>query len=114
MTTTLSEVYAGIPKTGPGNKGKRAKLLDVLSHLSKHVKDMRYNELRKSDLDIATGVIEGAVRNLVRMRLDGPGMRWSRGRSEMVLHLRCILLNGQWDAFATYLAQPDFETADPF
>jgi hypothetical protein len=105
VTTSLSEAYAGIPKTGPGNKAKREKLLDVLGHLAKHVKDMRYHELRKSDLDIATGVIEGAVRNLVRMRLDGPGMRWSRGRSEMVLHLRCILLNGQWDAFATYLAQ---------
>lgn len=43
--------------------------------------------------------------NLVRMRLDGPGMRWSRGRSECVLHLRCILLNGQWDDFTAYLAR---------
>lgn len=104
VITTLSETYAGIPKTGPGNKGKREKLLDVLGHLSKHVEHMRYNELRKSDLDIATGAVEGAVRNLVRLRLDGPGMRWSRGRSEMVLHLRCILLNGQWDEFAAHLA----------
>ena len=39
----------------PGNKGKREKLLDVLGHLSKRVEHMRYNELRKSDLDIATG-----------------------------------------------------------
>jgi hypothetical protein len=31
-------------------------------------------------------------------------MRWSRGRSEHVLHLRCILLNGQWDQFAAQLA----------
>ena len=61
--------------------------------------------LRRDDLDIATGVGEGAVRNLVRMRLDGPGMRWSRGRSEHVLHLRCILLNGQWAEFAEHLAR---------
>ena len=111
VITTLSETYAGIPMTGPGNKAKREKLLDVLGHLAKHVKDMRYNELRKSDLDIATGAVEGAVRNLVRMRLDGPGMRWSRGRSEMVLHLRCILLNGQWDAFAAHLAQAPLRLA---
>jgi hypothetical protein len=58
-----------IPKTGPGNEGKREKLLDVLRHLSKHVEHMRYNVLRKSDRDIATCALEGAVCNLVRMRL---------------------------------------------
>jgi hypothetical protein len=46
------------------------------------------------------------------MRLDGPGMRWSRQRSERVLHLRCILLNGQWGEFAAYLARrPGFSLA---
>jgi hypothetical protein len=31
-------------------------------------------------------------------------MRWSRDRAEHVLHLRCILLNGQWEAFVEHLA----------
>jgi hypothetical protein len=105
VITTLSTAYASIPKTGPGNKGKREKVLDVLTHFNKHRHRMRYHALRRDDLDIATGAGEGAVRNLVRMRLDGPGMRWSRGRSECVLHLRCILLNGQWDAFSAHLAR---------
>jgi hypothetical protein len=105
VITTLSAAYASIAKTGPGNKAKREKLLDVLTHFSTHRHRMRYHALRRDDLDIATGVIEGAIRNLVRMRLDGPGMRWSRGRSEWVLHLRCILLNGQWDEFAAHLAR---------
>ena len=105
VITTLSAAYASIAKTGPGNKAKREKLLDVLTHFSKHRHRMRYHALRRDDLDIATGVIEGVIRNLVRMRLDGPGMRWSRGRSEWVLHLRCILLNGQWDQFAAHLAR---------
>jgi hypothetical protein len=105
VITTLSTAYASIPKTGPGNKGKRKKVLEVLTHLSKHRHRMRYHALRHDDLDIGTGAAEGAVRNLVRMRLDGPGMRWSRGRSEWVLHLRCILLNGQWDEFAAHLAR---------
>ena len=104
VASTLSAAYASIAKTGPGNKAKRKKLLDVLTHVSKHRHRMRYHALRRDDLDIATGVIEGAIRNLVRVRLDGPGMRWSRGRSEWVLHLRCILLNGQWDQFAAHLA----------
>jgi hypothetical protein len=104
VITTLSAAYASIAKTGPGNKAKREKVLDVLTHLSKHRHRMPYHALRRDDLDIGTGAVEGAIRNLVRMRLDGPGMRWSRGRSESVLHLRCILLNGQWDDFAAHLA----------
>ena len=52
------------------------------------------------------------MRNLIGMRLDGPGMRWSRQRSEMVLHLRCILLNDQWQEFTEYLAgQPQLRLA---
>lgn len=101
--TAMSEAFASIPKTGPGNKAKREKLLDVMQHLSKHQHRMRYHALREHDLDIATGAAEGAVRNLVGMRLDGPGMRWSLDRAERVLHLRCVLLNGQWDAFAAHL-----------
>ena len=105
VITTLSAAYASIAKTGPGNKAKREKWLDVLTHFSKHRHRMRYHALRRDDLDIASGVIEGAIRNLVRVRLDGPGMRWSRGRSEWVLHLRCVLLNGQWEEFAAHLAR---------
>lgn len=65
---------------------------------------MRYHVLRARDLDIGSGAIEGAVRNLVRIRLDGPGMRWGRGRAERILHLRCILLNGLWEEFSTHVA----------
>lgn len=103
--TALSEAYSSIPKTGPGNKGRRKKILEVIDHLNKHRHRVRYHALRRDDLDIASGAVEGAVRNLVRMRLDGPGMRWSRDRSERVLHLRCVLLNGQGDDFAAHLAR---------
>lgn len=104
LFTELSEAYARIPKTGPGNKGKRARLLNIMEYLGEHRHRMRYDRLRRDDLDIGTGAVEGAVRNLVAMRLDGPGMRWGRERSEAVLRLRCILLNGQWTDFERYLS----------
>ena len=100
----LTAAHQSIAKTGPGTKAKRDKIVDVMFHLSKHHPRMRYHDLRRRDLDIGSGAVEGAVRNLVGMRLDGPGMRWSRDRAEHVLHLRCILLNDQWDDFADYLA----------
>jgi hypothetical protein len=65
---------------------------------------MRYHSLRARDLVIGTGSAEGAVRNLIELRLDGPGMRWGRERSERVLHLCCVLLNGVWDAFSAHVA----------
>ena len=101
----LREELARIPKTGPGNKGKRERLADIIKHFTKNQHRMRYREMRSRDLEIGSGAAEGAVRNLIRMRFDGPGMRWSRGRSERLLHLRCILLNGQWAEFASYLAR---------
>jgi hypothetical protein len=101
----LSSAYQAVPKTGPGSKAKREKLDQVSQHLTKHQRRINYYQLRRNDLDIGSGAVEGAVRNLVGMRLDGPGMRWSRDRSEHILHLRCILLNGQWDDFVAHLAE---------
>lgn len=111
LTTELSRAYAAIPKTGPGNKGRRKRLLKIIEHFAEHRHRMRYAELRREDLDIGTGIVEGAVRNLVGIRLDGPGMRWGRDRAELLLHLRCILLNGQWDAFCEHLAARQLKLA---
>ncbi len=111
LLTELSHAYAAIPKTGPGNKGKRKRLLDIMLYLAEHKHRMRYADLRRDDLDIGTGAVEGAVRNLVGMRLDGPGMRWGRDRAELVLHLRCVLLNGQWDSFSAHLATKQLKLA---
>jgi hypothetical protein len=104
VISELRRALEETPKTGPGNKGKREQIETTLGYIEEHRPRLRYRELRERDLDIGTGAVEGAVRNLVRMRLDGPGMRWGRQRSEYILHLRCIYLNRQWDAFEAYLA----------
>lgn len=104
LLEVLEEARAGIAKTGPGNKSKRERLDQVIAHLKNNRHRLSYKQLRAQDMDIATGVVEAAVRTLVRQRLDSSGMRWGRGRSELVLHLRCILINGQWDDFANLVA----------
>lgn len=111
LLSELGERFFQIAKTGPGTRGRRKRLGDILAYLTEHRERMRYAALRRDDLVIGTGVVEGAVRNLVGMRLDGPGMRWSRDRAEMVLHLRCILLNRQWDAFHQHLASRHLKLA---
>jgi hypothetical protein len=93
------------PATGPGNKYRREVLEKVVNYFSANARRMRYRHLRNQDLPIGSGVIEGAVRHLVGVRLDGPGMRWGRDRAEAVLHLRCVLINRQWSAFELFLAK---------
>jgi hypothetical protein len=100
----LRGILAATPRTGPGNKYRRTLLGKTVEHFAKNASRMRYHDLRRQDLEIGSGVVEGAVRHLVGVRLDGPGMRWGRDRMEAVLLLRCILINGQWDEFTAFLA----------
>ena len=95
----LEQEMRGISARGPGTKEKRRALKKVIGYLEARVKLMDYGRLRKEDLVIATGVVEGAARYVVGERLDNSGMRWIEERAEAVLLLRCIEVNGDWDAF---------------
>ncbi len=51
---------------------------------------------------IATGVIEGACRHLVKDRMDITGARWSLDGAEAILKLRAIICNGDFDEYWTH------------
>lgn len=92
-----------LPKTGPGNKGKRDRLGSVIGYLDKRADKMNYHELVAKDLEIGTGAVEGAVKHIVGKRCDHGGMRWIKERAEAVLQLRCIEYNGDWEAFVQFV-----------
>jgi hypothetical protein len=95
----LEEALRGVSRQGPGTKAKRGALRKVIQYLEARVKLMDYGRLRKEDLVIASGVVEGAARYVVGERLDNSGMRWIEDRAEAVLLLRCIEVNGDWEDF---------------
>lgn len=95
----LEQELLGVSRHGPGTKGKRTVLKQVIGYLEARVKLMDYGRLRADDLVIATGVVEGAARYVVGERLDNSGMRWIEARAEAVLLLRCVEVNGDWDGF---------------
>jgi hypothetical protein len=95
----LEQEWRGVSPRGPGTKKKRRLLKKVIDYLEARVKLMDYGRLRKEDLVIASGVVEGAARYVVGERLDNSGMRWIEERAEAVLLLRCIEVNGDWEAF---------------
>jgi hypothetical protein len=56
---------------------------------------------------IATGIVEGAARHLVRDRLDLTGARWGLEGAEAILLLRAVVTNGDFDDYWTYHLQQE-------
>jgi hypothetical protein len=60
---------------------------------------LRYDQALAAGWPIATGIIEGACRHLVKDRMDSTGARWGLPGAEAVLKLRALVSNGD---FGTY------------
>jgi hypothetical protein len=58
-----------------------------------------YKQALHDGLPIATGVIEGACRYVVKDRMDRTGARWSLTGAEAVLRLRAIRASKDFDAY---------------
>ena len=56
---------------------------------------------------IATGVIEGACRHIVKDRMDITGARWGLDGAEAVLRLRALRANGDFEGYWTYHLQQE-------
>lgn len=94
---------ASLPKTGPGVKGRRERLEKVRNYLDKRIEKMNYKYLLEQDLEISSGMVEGAVKNVIAQRFDDGGKRWVKEKAESLLQLRCIDINGDWDAFISFV-----------
>jgi len=84
-------------------KKKQERLKQIANYMAKRVHMMNYDVLEAADLELSSGMVEGAVRYVVAQRFDEGGMRWIRERAEALLHLRCIEINGDWEAFFTFV-----------
>jgi hypothetical protein len=60
---------------------------------------LHYQDALRDGLPIATGVIEGACRYVVKDRMDRTGARWSLTGAEAVLRLRAIRASKDFDAY---------------
>jgi hypothetical protein len=86
-------------------------------------KTARYLEAKAPHLDypaalaagwpIATGVIEGACRHLVKDRMDITGARWGVETAEAILKLRALHANGDFDAYWAWHLDREHERNHP-
>lgn len=84
----------------PEQTASQAKALgEVAAYLDRNQPWLDYARYLAAGWPIATGVIEGACRHLVKDRCERSGMRWTIDGAESLLHLRCASENGDWDTF---------------
>lgn len=89
--------------TRRGLKGERLeKLNKACAYLHNNAHRMRYDEYLAAGYPIASGVIEGACRHVVKDRMERSGMRWTRTGAQSMLELRCIYINGDWQEYMRF------------
>jgi hypothetical protein len=81
---------------------KRSEIDAVCGYFTAHQHRMKYHEYLAAGYPIATGVIEGACRHLVKDRLERSGMRWTTEGAQAMLTLRSIKASDSWDDFQKY------------
>lgn len=92
-----------------GTKEKRQALQKLLNYLQPRLEMLNYALLKRKDLVLATGQVEGAVRYVVSQRFDCAGMRWIVENAESLLQLRCLEVNGDWDDFFAWTMRENQE-----
>jgi hypothetical protein len=81
-------------------KGAKKKALTRLcGYLWKNRQRMRYDEYLRAGYPIASGVIEGACRHLIKDRMERAGMHWTAAGAQAMLDLRSVWIGGYWEAF---------------
>ena len=93
---------------------KKAQLETICRYFAKHAKRMRYDQYLREGYPIASGVIEGACRHVVKDRLERTGMSWTRPGAQAMLHLRAIWTCDQWDQFDEYRIERETARLYPY
>jgi len=79
------------------------------NYLVEHTKYLAYDEYLAKGLPIATGIIEGACRHLIKDRMDVTGARWSLKGAEAVLRLRALRSSHDFDEYWAFHETQEYQ-----
>jgi hypothetical protein len=109
-------VIGGLRQMGTKHRlrgSKLAKLRTICNYLGNNLARMRYDEYLAAGYPIASGVIEGACRYVVKDRMERAGMRWVVEGAQAMLDLRTTYINGQWTDFQSYRIEQERQRLYP-
>lgn len=112
MRGRAAHVAAGIRRSATLRKlsPKKRKAADVCADYFLTYKSfMRYDQYLAAGLPIASGVIEGACRHLVKDRMDLTGARWGLASAEAVLQLRALRSSNDFDDYWPFHEAQEYE-----
>jgi len=110
LSGNASRVAAGIKRSATcKNLSKREGVETCARYLCKYAPYLRYQEYLKKGWPIATGIIEGACRHLIKDRMDITGARWSLSGAEAILQLRSICSSGDWEEYWGYHETQEYQ-----
>jgi hypothetical protein len=78
---------------------KKKTLTTVCAYLEANLERMHYDEYLTAGYPIASGVVEGACRHLVKDRMERAGMHWTIAGAQGMLAVRSIYVSGLWDEY---------------
>src|SRR5262245_15893576 len=88
---------------------ERVQIDDCADYLLKYREFLHYDRYLAKGYPIATGVIEGACRYIVKDRMEKTGARWSLCGAEAVLKLRSLQGSGDFDEYWEFHLQQEYK-----
>lgn len=81
---------------------RRKTIAQICAYFEKNRERMHYDKYLAQGYPIASGVIEGACRHLVKDRMERAGMHWTPSGAQAMLDVRSIHVSEQWEQYQEY------------
>lgn len=95
-------------------KGEALKAVQTTcNYFRKNARRMRYHKYLRAGYPIATGVIEGACRHVIKDRMEQGGMRWTLAGAEAMLNVRSVCASSEWEAFGAWRQVQEAQRVHP-
>jgi hypothetical protein len=110
-------VIRGIRRMATEHGLRGQKLKDVTTacnYLENNLGRMRYDEYLAAGYPIASGVIEGACRHLVKDRMERTGMRWRESSAGSMLFVRALEVTNLWEPFQIHRQAAERKRLHPY
>jgi hypothetical protein len=83
------------------------------NYFENNAERMRYDVYLRAGYPIASGVIEGACRHVIKDRMEQGGMRWTLAGAEAMLHVRSVCASHAWEDFGTWRQAEEAKRVHP-
>jgi hypothetical protein len=95
-------------------KGEALKAVaTACNYFETNAQRMRYDEYLRAGYPIASGVIEGACRHVIKDRMEQGGMRWTLEGAKAMLNVRSVLASAESENFGRWRPAEEAKRVHP-